>query len=93
MRTIHKFDVAIGGEVTHWLPADAKVVHAAMQKGIPCIWVELEAYNRRRAYRKFRVFGTGEAIPTGVSHVGTFFDGPFVWHVYEQREEAVVERD
>ena len=39
--------------------------------------------NTVRTVRHFEVYGTGQPIPLHTEHVGTFFDGPFVWHVYE----------
>jgi hypothetical protein len=33
--------------------------------------------------RRFRVIGTGFDIPNPGTYLGTVFDGPFVWHVYE----------
>ena len=32
--------------------------------------------------RTFRVIGTGWDVPDG-TYLGTVFDGPYVWHVYE----------
>jgi hypothetical protein len=29
----------------------------------------------------FHVVGTGHSVPDGMCHVGTAFDGPFVWHL------------
>lgn len=91
MRTIHKFDVAYGGQVKHMLPADARVVHVAMD-GVPCLWVELHL-DRPRIYRTFRTYCTGDPIDADAKYVGTFLADGFVGHVYELREEAVVERD
>jgi hypothetical protein len=33
--------------------------------------------------RTFRVIGTGWPVPDPGTYLGTVFDGPYVWHVYE----------
>ncbi len=82
MRTVYKYPILMEGS-TLVLPDDAVVVHVGMQN-LVTIWVELDK-EAPVTPRHFAVFGTGHQIPDGWSHCGTFFDGPFVWHVYEQR--------
>ena len=33
--------------------------------------------------RTFRTIGTGDDVPDVGDYLGTVFDGPYVWHVYE----------
>lgn len=33
--------------------------------------------------RRFRVIGTGFDVPDSGTYIGTAFDGPYVWHLYE----------
>lgn len=47
-----------------------------------CLWAEGRAESPV-TMRTFEVVPTGGDIPDPGSYVGTVFDGPFVWHVYE----------
>lgn len=47
-----------------------------------CLWAEVPN-DGEIVTRTFRVVPTGIAVPGGWTYVGTAFDGPFVWHVYE----------
>lgn len=58
------------------------VVHVAMQHERPTVWIEADP-SLDSVPRTFVIVGTGQTIPPQGRHCGTFFDGPFVWHVYE----------
>lgn len=82
MRTVWKFPVRTV-EATISMQMGAQIVHFAAQGGRPTIWaiVDTEAKLERR---HFRVFGTGEELdPIFNTHRGTCFDGPYVWHLFE----------
>lgn len=64
------------------MPVDAKVVHFGMQDGQATVWVEVGVANLV-ALRDLKIYGTGHAIPEDAKHVGTCFDGDFVWHLYD----------
>lgn len=66
------------------MPEAAAILHASMQNGTPCIWAIVNP-NAPKVDRHFVVKGTGHSLE-GVgygSYVGTVFDGPFVWHIFE----------
>ena len=65
------------------MPTDAKVVHFGMQGGQAMVWVEVGVTNVTSA-RDLCVYGTGHEIPEHAKHLGTCFDGPFVWHLYDR---------
>ncbi len=66
------------------IPRGGKIVALQAQREHPCIWVEVDPEATTEA-RGFRVYGTGHEIPDeGVEYVGTYQDGAFVWHVYEE---------
>jgi hypothetical protein len=68
------------------MPSQAKVLCVQTQGGIPHIWAEVETDNAP-VVRKFRVVGTGHAMPAvGLQYLGTYqvLDGALVWHVYEE---------
>jgi len=49
-----------------------------------CLWAEVPDAVPVET-RTFRIIGTGFEVPddAGIVYVGTAFDDPFVWHVYE----------
>lgn len=85
MKTIHKFLLDIT-EINLINVSDkkGKIVLLEIQEGIPCIWLETDKDLPKICTRIFRVYGTGFNIPDGQIHVGSYQDGEYVWHVYEQ---------
>lgn len=49
------------------------------------LWAEVpDRYDSQMdVERTFRVIGTGHDVPSPGTYLGTVFDDPFVWHVYE----------
>ena len=88
-KVVYKYEIR-GDERPIQMPADATIVHVAEQDSRLMLWAEhiLPDENTSVAVRKFSVFGTGHQIPFGAEYVGTFFNGPFVFHVYEILENA-----
>lgn len=88
-RTVWKFEVPVDDD---WheieLPAPAKIVHVGTQPGgMPgyrkiTFWAEVDPSSQQTYRRKFRIYGTGHTISG--QHVGSTFDGPFVWHLYAE---------
>ena len=64
------------------LPRGAEVVLVGKQGPQWVIWFRVDpiAVEEQRA---FQVVGTGQEVPPGASHCGSFQDGSFVWHVFE----------
>ena len=56
-----------------------KVVLAGAQNGNPYVWVIGDGGRGRY----MRVFATGQEIPEGWTHVYSFQDSAYVWHVFE----------
>jgi hypothetical protein len=69
------------------MPKEAQVLSVAMQHGNICIWatVSPDAPNEDRV---FEIRGTGNPLPADFYEdrifIGTVFDGPYVWHVFER---------
>lgn len=63
-----------------------KVLHVGFDPGgKPCVWAEVVP-SVQSAYDTYvRIVGTGEEVPLGTDHIGTYTEGPFVWHVYMER--------
>lgn len=56
-----------------------------MQDNAVHVWAEVpyDVGGERLVPRTFLVVPTGGDIPDPGNYVGTVFEGPFVWHVYE----------
>lgn len=81
MKQVWKYPLTMGiNEVL--LPAEHKIVHVALQHGNITMWAEVSLANVPYKPIPVSVVGTGHDIPEDTEHVGTFMDGPFVWHVY-----------
>jgi hypothetical protein len=63
------------------MPKGAQVVHFAAEP-VPTLWATVDPEQPAET-RSFQVFGTGHDLPHGARHVGTYFSGPLVWHVFE----------
>lgn len=83
-RTIWKFPVLNinGDEDEVSVPIDARLVHFGPDPdGAICAWFECDRTDLRHR-RWFAIYGTGWPIPAGQTHVGSYVEGPFLWHVY-----------
>jgi len=85
-RTVWKFPLTEPSPFSLRLPVGAKVLHVAEQHGTSTLWAEVACDDDFQAAfeeRTFYVVGTGDRIPDEAgSHVATWFDDPFVWHLY-----------
>lgn len=65
------------------IPIEAKVLTVQTQNEQPHIWALVNPNNEMET-RKFTVIGTGHPFDdTNMKYIGTFQDGPFVWHLFE----------
>ena len=84
MRTIWKFPFEVSWEeFTLTLPYGFKVVKVAQSH----VWIEghFDDENYKNKKVCFKIIGTGHEILLGLDHVGTWFEPPFVWHLYQER--------
>lgn len=50
--------------------------------GVPCLWAIVDP-ERSAASETIRIVGTSRPIPPNVRrHIGSFVQGPFVWHAF-----------
>jgi hypothetical protein len=82
MKTVYKYPFPIMDDFTLTLPAGALLLKADMQGHQPMLWAQVDTDRPLVAYRFF-VSGTGHPLPDDLSHVATFFNEPFVWHLWE----------
>ena len=83
-QTIWKY--ALDGTVTERdMPFMAYIVYADMQGGFPTLWAMVDS-DLPLEKRIFHIVGTGSVFPAGeIDYIGTVMDGPFVWHIVEER--------
>jgi len=64
------------------LPVGAQVVRVGRQGASVCVWAIVESSNALED-RLFATAVTGQPLPHDVRYLGTWDDGPFVWHLFE----------
>ena len=83
-RTIYKYPLT---RLTTLELYNPKVVHVGMQGDEAFVWIEQDL-GFANTKLTLLIIGTGHQVPeAGVEHVGTFMDGPYVWHVYKRQED------
>ncbi len=82
-RTIYKYPLNITDEQTINLPEGAKILHAGLDpQGVPCLWAAVYPANPSIPTVIY-IIGTGWEMPKAADgHIGSFIQGPFVWHVF-----------
>ena len=81
MTSIRKWPIDLGMVTVIPIPTDGGVVHVGLDPfGVPCVWTRGDQNNQRRV--AMQIIGTGWEFDGG-EHVGSFVDGPFVWHVIQ----------
>ena len=81
---IFKYELEVKSEFTLELPRGAKILHAEVQKGKPCIWAKVNP-KAQPEKRRFTFTATGDDFAFGGRYVGTFLlqGGSFVVHLFE----------
>ena len=84
-KTVWKFPLELERLTTVAMPAGARIISVGRQKaGVPTIWAEVDSEETAKEIRVFLIVGTGHPLPEiDLAFVGTVFDEPFVWHIYE----------
>lgn len=69
------------------LSPDCNAVKIDMQDGIPTMWILVDTEDLTQE-TEFRIYGTGQELTHDIDgfffHAGSFFQGTFVWHVFQQ---------
>ncbi len=85
MRVIHKYSVPFGngayGRFEIQTYSDSTFLHVEMQGHVSCIWAEVDT-DSKPVVEHLHVVGTGHEVPADAAHLGTWLDGPYVWHLY-----------
>ena len=83
--TIYKYPLTNnGGDLQKLeLPSGAKILHFGLQDNKLYIWAKV-VLDFTKELRFFRVVGTGcELGINSGEYIGTIFQGPYVWHLFE----------
>lgn len=65
------------------MPGRATVKAVSIQSREIMVWVETVDEKDENITRTFRTLPTGGDIPKVGIYLGTVFDGPYAWHIYE----------
>lgn len=84
---IWKYKLEISDDHVLTIPAHAKILYLAVQNNVPCLWVQVNPYNKG-VKRHFITYGTGHGIEAEeddvLIYVGTYqLSNGFVGHVFE----------
>jgi hypothetical protein len=82
MNTIWKYPIPLADTFPLNMPRGATPLCVDVQRGEPCLWALVDT-TAPNAERTFHIVGTGQEVPRDTCYVGTFQQGPFVWHVWE----------
>lgn len=85
MKTIYKYPLALIDYQIVTLKTGAKLIHVGLDpQGVPCLWALVNIQESPSEWQLW-IVGTGNQMPPGEkNHVGSFTQGPFMWHVFTQ---------
>jgi hypothetical protein len=83
---VWKYEIGpVRGVVQLHMPRYAVPIHVGHDPGgIACLWAMVDPREERETVT-FQLVGTGDEIPADIypgDHVGSWVDGPFVWHLF-----------
>lgn len=79
---IYKYTFTPGEDLLIEVTSSFKVVLAGTQHTAHTVWIEQGLGCGRKLFKRlFRIVGTGETYGPEWSHVASFQEGSFVWHV------------
>lgn len=83
MKTVWKFPIPdVYNQIVVAMPTGARILSVAVQNGGPVLWACVDTTEPMFA-RSFAVVPTGGEVPSEACFVGTFFRGPFVFHLFD----------
>lgn len=85
MKKIYKYSVGNLIEGIQVPPNGAEFLCLQVQ-GAPMTWFLVDT-NEQESDRAFKVVGTGHEFPENHKYLGSWQDGPFVWHLLEDESK------
>ena len=85
MKTIYKYPLIPPVEARLRMHEGATPLAVQMQNGEPFLWAVVDTDAPIGEPRRFRTYGTGDALAEGEErvYIGTIQEGQFVWHIFE----------
>ncbi len=82
--TIYKYPLEITGRSSLSLPVGYKILSVGLDpRKRPSVWAMVSPAETHRVDVPIFIFGTGHVVDGDAhTHLGTFLDGEFVWHVF-----------
>jgi hypothetical protein len=85
VQSVYKYPISATAETRMLMPESAAVVAVGLDmNGDPCVWVLVDPELPKIEERVFSIRSTGSRVPATSKFCGTFFEMPFVWHVFEE---------
>jgi len=83
MKTIYKYPLVLTDHQTVATKTGAKFLHVGLDpQGVPCLWMLVDPQECPSSWVIW-IVGTGNPMPPGDKvHLGSFTQGPFMWHVF-----------
>lgn len=90
MKTIWKFLILNDQELE--LPEDYEVLYVDKDNkdNLPCMWILFDT-EKSKVKKRFVVGGTGWNFDHMLQYIGSWQEGPYVWHVGEYKIDEKVE--
>lgn len=80
---VYKFELHPSDRPIIDMPRGARLLHVGIQGASAFVWALVEV-GAPAVTRRFVLCGTGHDMPhPDAPHVGTFFMGPLVWHLFD----------
>lgn len=85
MNSVFKYVLEMRDTQTISMPKGAIPLTVQMQRETPCLWARVDP-NLADEPVEIRIAGTGHPLYSVGAYIGTFQDGPLVFHVFYSRE-------
>ena len=83
MKTIYKYPLNATGDQFIHIYEGHEILHVGIQNDEICLWALVDV-EKPLIKRIIHIFGTGHDCASQLQHyLGTVFQGPFVWHLFE----------
>lgn len=82
MKTIWKFPLSINDSQVIEIQPNAEVIHVDRDPaGTFCFWAIVDPNEPQQPFT-FHIVGTGQPIPPDTSHICSFRQDFFIWHLF-----------
>lgn len=84
MKTIYKYQFPIEDNFEIEFPDGYEIIYVGLQNNIPTLWAIVPLQTEMTVTHRFSVRGTGHPFETEGDYIATFFQEPYVWHLFKQ---------